>query len=696
MKLSKVTLKNYRQFNSLHEFDFSKKTNKGINIVVAKNGFGKSSLYRSINWCLFNKEPRLKKSPVDSITQLNDYTEFVSKKGDKNEMFVELELIDESNGNKIVTIKRTANFLKISDETTNKAASSITTTKKIEVRYFKEDTGQEIITNEAEAKIFIDAHILNENISNFFFFDGEKLSDFIKENKSKSIQRDIDILTGISDIVQTRNHLENWKKNIDKSLPTKNKKGELLQHLIEDVSDLNTRKNNLEKIIEKYDLRIEELPSLIDNLTEAAGADEFSKKLNSQIDEIDDNIDDLNDEIKEITLVLNKEISSKFSKLVLQKSLKNLYDLIKIEIDADRLPSPEIQGEEALKAILDENDKLYIKDAKDSENKIVFGEINWSNGKDRDLFFEAINEFNLFSQKQRDSSYKKLAQGGFDTANSLISANNLDSFNEICIDRYTEIKNKKKDIEELKSERQGVLKKLNDIDEEKYKNASEKREELKQELKNLEGDKHADEKMLRSIGNEISRKNKKIKSEKKKLNLNSDDEMKIEFIDECLELLNPAIETARNENLSSLSNNFGTTFDNHCHKNYNATLDENFNISVKNSRKKELAMAGSKRLSEGETYLAGFSYMLAMKTMTDYNFPFIIDTPLASCDLEYRERIMKLFANLTSNLEDSHATFLFTPSEYTENVKSTIEGHISNHYELGIDKNQNATVKKVI
>ena len=51
-----------------------------------------------------------------------------------------------------------------------------------------------------------------------------------------------------------------------------------------------------------------------------------------------------------------------------------------------------------------------------------------------------------------------------------------------------------------------------------------------------------------------------------------------------------------------------------------------------------------------------------------YNFPFIIDTPLASCDDEYRLSIMTLFANLTSDLTNSHATFLFTPSEYDKNV----------------------------
>ena len=212
MKLNKVILNNYRQFFSLHEFDFSKKNNKGINIIVAKNGFGKSTIYRAINWCLFNKEPRIKQSQTDTLTQLNDHAEFISKKGDRNEMFVEIQFQDETNDDKIITIRRTASYLKISDQAGNMSSESILADRKIELKYFTKNKGQEIINNDGEVKIFVDAHILNDNLKNFFFFDGEELSEFIQDNKAKSIESDIDVLTGISDIEKTRINLQNWKK----------------------------------------------------------------------------------------------------------------------------------------------------------------------------------------------------------------------------------------------------------------------------------------------------------------------------------------------------------------------------------------------------------------------------------------------------------------------------------------------------
>ena len=62
-----------------------------------------------------------------------------------------------------------------------------------------------------------------------FFFDGEDLSEFIKDNKAKSIETDIDILTGISDIDKTKKNLEAWKRKVKESIPKIIKKGDALR-----------------------------------------------------------------------------------------------------------------------------------------------------------------------------------------------------------------------------------------------------------------------------------------------------------------------------------------------------------------------------------------------------------------------------------------------------------------------------------
>ena len=696
MKLNKVILNNYRQFFSLHEFDFSKKNNKGINIIVAKNGFGKSTIYRAINWCLFNKEPRIKQSQTDTLTQLNDHAEFISKKGDRNEMFVEIQFQDETNDDKIITIKRTASYLKISDQAGNMSSESILADRKIELKYFTKNKGQEIINNDGEVKIFVDAHILNDNLKNFFFFDGEELSEFIQDNKAKSIESDIDVLTGISDIEKTRINLQNWKKNVEKSIPKIMKKGDALREAEKECGRLNSDINSYNKIINGYKERLKELPAKIDELTEFAQADNIAKQLNDSIDEIDKKIEILEIQIEEINRDLNKDIATKFSTLTLQKSLQNFFESVQTEIDNDKLPPPEIKGAKAIEALIDDDNQLSIIDPNDKSKKNIYATVDWKNGINKEDFIKAIKDFNLFAEKQRDSSYKELAQGGYKVSNKLIAANDLKSFEDSCIKGYSKVNRKKDEITKLQSERSKHTRNLDKIDQDKFKDAAKTRIELIKEKDKLEKDLYADEKTLKYKKNDFERAKDKVEKEKKNLNLNSDDEKKLKFINDCLGILAPSIDQARKENLKSISDYFGSTFEKNCHKPYQASINDDFKISVLNDKYKELALPNSKRLSEGETYLAGFSYMLAMKTMTHYNFPFIIDTPLASCDDEYRLSIMTLFANLTSDLTNSHATFLFTPSEYDKNVIEAIDGHVSNHYELGIDENDNATVKKVI
>ena len=60
MKIKSISLTNFRQFMGSHKLDLSTSKDKPFNIVLGNNGFGKTTTYRAISWCLFNKEPRLR------------------------------------------------------------------------------------------------------------------------------------------------------------------------------------------------------------------------------------------------------------------------------------------------------------------------------------------------------------------------------------------------------------------------------------------------------------------------------------------------------------------------------------------------------------------------------------------------------------------------------------------------------------
>ena len=163
-------------------------------------------------------------------------------------MFVELQFMDEANDDKIVTIKRTASYLKTKDISGDESAESTVNHKEIELKYFTPSKGQEIINNEGEVKIYVDAFILNDNLKEFFFFDGEDLSEFIKDNKAKSIETDIDILTGISDIDKTKKNLEALKRKVKESIPKIIKKGDALRKAEKNVITCMMILNHMRKL----------------------------------------------------------------------------------------------------------------------------------------------------------------------------------------------------------------------------------------------------------------------------------------------------------------------------------------------------------------------------------------------------------------------------------------------------------------
>ena len=59
MKFKTLELYNYRQYRGTHKINLLTNQKKSFNVILGGNGFGKSTAFRAINWCFFNKEPRM-------------------------------------------------------------------------------------------------------------------------------------------------------------------------------------------------------------------------------------------------------------------------------------------------------------------------------------------------------------------------------------------------------------------------------------------------------------------------------------------------------------------------------------------------------------------------------------------------------------------------------------------------------------
>ena len=207
MKFSKIYLNNFRQYKGENIIDLNSSKSKPINVIVGENGSGKSNFFRAINWCLYGDQQLKRKDK--NLSQINHSLLNEVKKGEKLEMSVVIELIDDSGNNLIFTKKE------ISIKTTNMKANSIATAKIDDIKYKVEywDDGHQFIATEFEYNNFVNRTLPFE-LSKFFFIDGDDLLNTIKSLKQNDIKKHFYSLTKITDAQQVLSNLKRWKSSI--------------------------------------------------------------------------------------------------------------------------------------------------------------------------------------------------------------------------------------------------------------------------------------------------------------------------------------------------------------------------------------------------------------------------------------------------------------------------------------------------
>lgn len=253
MLIKKITLENFRQFKDIQSVEFSEDNVKNITIILGENGAGKTTFAQAFRWCLYGKT-----TFIDSIL-LNK--EISQNLGPNKESFVRvsLQLI---HNNIEYEITREQKY------TTN-ATGGLNTPNSSELKIkYRNPQGITKFVEQREVDLRI-KEILPSELSNYFFFDGEKIQNMskeINEGKSAEFKDAVERLLGLSAFMITLDHL-------------------------------NGRSSS--SVIKSYNR-------------------DFDSKANSQIADLQDKIDSLNKELNRID-ERNKEIDDDVSKLEKQQ-----------------------------------------------------------------------------------------------------------------------------------------------------------------------------------------------------------------------------------------------------------------------------------------------------------------------------------------------------------------------------------------
>lgn len=191
MLIKSIALNNFRQFVGAQKLEFSCDPEKNVTVLLGDNTFGKTTILQAFNWCLYGKVDFPKDSNPNFLLNLEVASDNAGM-GKKCEVSVEivLEHIDLE-----YTITRVQAYY---DRGNNDWDSVV---PELSISY--KENGLVKFVNNSEQKSVINT-ILPESLSDYFFFDTERVSDI---STRKNLPEAVRGLLGLSAVENARKHL---------------------------------------------------------------------------------------------------------------------------------------------------------------------------------------------------------------------------------------------------------------------------------------------------------------------------------------------------------------------------------------------------------------------------------------------------------------------------------------------------------
>ena len=646
MRIDFISLKNYRPYLEAKIVFSNDEKHKNFTIVQGANGAGKSSLLNAITWCLYNEEVNLK-TAQKGLPIFNTEAFENLKKNQILEAKVEIQMIDKEG------LKH--NFIRMikyrkSEDGSEEIVPDISSKEKdgSTFQYFRQEGNQSKLLS--DPKFFIE-QIMPENIKEYFFFDGERLDLYFKESSGEKIKQAVFDISQITIIEKLVNRLRNKKRE-----------------LLREQKDLGS---DIEKLREETEIRQTSLDQYKKDLNEKKyarrEAEELEEKTSDELRQYPDSAD-YESKRKEVEgQINNNEEDIKFHRAdKLQKLLKSARSIIAfyaidyaktlIDKGIDENKYPPSARKDFIEALLKKNkcicgadllEHKYRKPWEDLLNKVstsseICNTIIKMQGELRSL----LDKIDLFDEEQFELSKK---------------INDLE---------------KKRD--ELTKQQDLLLKKIGSSPIEKIKRLKNRLLEAKKIIKDLIYE-------VGTMETRISLEQKGINAKNKELTEAMRKQDKYKAISQILQFLDNSIESAeqiRNEIMQEVRQKiqdktkeqfFSLIWNPEAFK--DVMIDEEYNISVIHISGRE----GIGTLSAGQRQVLALSFMAALKQVSGFDTPIVIDTPLGRLSKEPKNNIAKKLPNYLSG---SQVTMLVTEEEYTHEVRDLLKQRVQKEYRI--------------
>lgn len=631
MRLESVKLHNFRQYkDAFIEFP---KTDEDIQIIVGKNGVGKTTLLNAINWCLYGDEPH---SLSGEVLDIINFAE-----ADSRFAYVELRV---STDEKIFyTFKRTLqnNLMKF----------QVLLKERGETRNFEGESADELVDD-----------FVPKAIREFFFFDGEQLDNYFRNERTKNIEGRISILSHIDILKRMSINLNKKLNGIKKKAGRLNNDIDgIVTELEEETKNLNDEKERVEAIetdIKIAKTEITRLNGILDGIPDINFLESEYNRLNSKLENLNTELDENENERRALLLSSSHNLF-----------LKDAFDYVLNDIEKKR------EGGELPKDI----DQEVI------ERSLSQGVCEVCN---RGLDEEAISFLNAqLADYQLSSQQSKLLQS-LESPLSILNKS-IDIYpkeRDNLIKNYKRIKN---DIKETDKEFKKIEKKYLEHDDEEIKKNYKKRENLKNVLLNEE-DKLIDAKSnIKLIEKTIEDLNEKL-SEAMAADLQTKELNKQkQLVSESLELIDFTMDQIMKDTKVEIEDFTRTVFFDLLWKKEtfsDVIIDDSYNLKLIHNVTQTNAV-GSASAAERELLVLAFT--LGVHKISGFSSPLLIDTPLARVSDEHRLNFAKVLLEVS---KIKQIILLFTPAEFSDDIQELLNNEYINKYQIVMGEDESYSV----
>jgi DNA sulfur modification protein DndD len=659
MRFDYIELLNYRPYLKEKIFFGKDEIHQNFTIIQGPNGAGKSSLLNAVTWCLYDEEIHLKER-LKGLPIFNTEIFDAASHGEIVEVRVEIQLIDKE-GLKHNFV-RSLKFRKGKDGKEQRVPDPNSKEKDGSTfEYWRQENGQSVSLS--EPRYYLE-QIMPSNIKEYFFFDGERLDDYFREASGSRIQDAVFDISQIAIIDKASKRLAAKKRTL----------------LQEHAHDLDPEEDKIRSQIEYCEKEIETYNK---ELEKAKGdklkADELEKEYSKILKDHPDTT-----ELEEKRLIKEKEIN-RIAENIKYLEEQKLASLLKASFS--------ILASDAMnkaKDLIDRgiSDGLYPPDARKDfieglleKNRCICGV---------DLVASSECRKNVEELLRRISTSS-------DITNEIISMQSnvrakmdlINGFDEEQVSLSLKIKVREEEFDSSKRELERIVKEIGLSPSEKIKKIKDslmRVKEIREDAIARIGkyqEKIANAEKMRDV---LNRKLDKLLHQKEKHRKLSQIN---NFLNTAIDALTGIKEDIMKEVREKIEENtrkqfFSLIWNPEAFK--DVVIDEGYNISIVHASGRE----GIGTLSAGQRQVLALSFMAALKTVSGFDMPIIIDTPLGRIS---REPKINIARKLPAYLEGTQVTMLVTEEEYTPEVREKLRGRVGKEYRIIL---QSATSAEVV